>query len=103
MKCFEWIEDMKKIYRQVKAVIRLPIEDGTSGTIIETLSMGRYMIAANTLLPFCSVITNYEEAKLALEQIIEKVEPNTEGSEYVQKNFSTKKLTSELLKIYESI
>ena len=101
--CLKWVEDMKEIYKQVKVVIRLPIEDGTSGTVIETLSMGRYMIASNTLLPFCELIHNYEDAKNALTRMIEKTTINQEGSTYVRENFSTNNLAKNLIKIYDKL
>ena len=103
VKCFEWCEDMEKIYKQVQVVIRLPLSDGTSGTIIETLSMGRYMIASNTLLPYCEVVHNYEEAKNALIRTIEKTIINQKGSKYVRENFSSLKLVNDLIKIYDRL
>lgn len=103
VKCFEWCENMAKIYKQVKVVIRLPIEDGTSGTIIETLSMGRYMIASNTLLPHCEIVHNYEEAKNALTRTIEKTKMNEKGSAYVTDKFSSTKLVNDLIKIYYNL
>jgi hypothetical protein len=103
VKCFAWCEDMEKIYKQVKVVIRLPIEDGTSGIIIETLSMGRYMIASNTFLPYCEVIHNYEEAKNALKRTIEKTTVNEKGSTHIKKNFSSIKLVNDLIKIYDKL
>jgi len=103
VKCFEWCGDMEKIYRQVKVVIRLPLEDGTSGTVIEALSMGRYVIASNTLLPYCELIHSYEEAKIALARAIEKTKANEKGSEYVKENFSSQKLSNDLIDIYNSI
>jgi len=103
VKCLPWVENMEKIYKQVKVVIRLPLSDGTSGTIIETLSMGRYMIASNTLLPYCEVVHNYEEAKNALIRTIEKTIINQKGSKYVRENFSSLKLVNDLIKIYDRL
>jgi len=103
VKCIPWTENIGDIYKQVKAVIRLPLEDGTSGTVLETLSMGRTMIASNTLVPFCRNIKNFEEAKIAVVEVLEKNTLNIEGSKYVHDNFSNLKLTEDLIEIYQSL
>ena len=101
--CMKWTENMEDVYRKVKGVIRLPLHDGTSGTIIEALSMGREMIASNTWLPHCKMVNNFQDAKKHLENIIMKNSLNKEGSEYAHKNFNIEKLTNELISIYNSL
>ena len=103
VKCIPWVEDMEDIYSNVKGVIRLPKNDGTSGTIIEALSMGREMIASNTWLPSCKMVNNFENAKKHLKSIIMKTSLNREGSEYVHKNFNMEKLSDELISIYHDL
>lgn len=103
VKCFEWVEDMEDIYSKVKAVIRLPLHDGTSGTIIETFSMGRSMIASNTNVPFCKIVNNFEDAKKHLHDVLKEDFNKREASEYIHKNFNSPKLADELISIYNSL
>ncbi len=102
-KCLEWVENMEEIYNQVKCVIRLPLHDGTSGIVVETLSMGRNMISSNTQLPFCHIVNSFEDAKNHIIEIISNSNPNHEGSKYVHENFNSSKLTKELVSIYQQL
>ena len=103
VECIKWVENMEDIYKQVLAVIRLPIEDTTGATIIEALSMGRTMIASATTFPYCKVVKNYEELKLHLKEILQNPTLNTKGSEYVHKIYNNEKFTNELVAIYNNL
>lgn len=103
VKCIKWTENMEEIYSQVKGVIRLPLHDGTSGTVIEALSMGRNMITSSNELPYCKLANNFEEVKEHLSKIIENANLNTEGSKYIHANYNRSKLTDELISVYHSI
>lgn len=103
VKCIKWIDDMKEVYSSVKAVIRLPIHDGTSGTLIETLSMGRTMIVSIETVPYCKIANNFEELKGHISAIITNKSLNTEASDYVHMSFYPEKLTKELISIYNSL
>jgi len=102
-KCLEWVEDMEEIYNQVKCVIRLPLHDGTSGTVVETLSMGRSMIAFNTELPYCRIINNYDELKKHLSSVISEAKLNKDASIFIHENYNNSKLADDLISIYKSI
>jgi len=103
VECIKWAENMEDIYKQVLAVIRLPIEDTTGATIIETLSMGRTMIASATTFPYCKIVKNYEDLKLHLEGVLKNPTLNIKGSEYVHKIYNNEKLTNELITIYDNL
>ena len=103
VKCFSWVEEMENLYSQVKAVIRLPKEDSTGLTIIETLSMGRNMIASGMDFPYCKITNNYEELKNHVKSIINNSILNVDGSEYVHKNYNNTKFSNALIEVYNSL
>ena len=101
--CIKWTENIEKIYEEVITVIRLPKEDTTGATIIETLSMGRNMIASSTNFPYCNIVTNYLELENSLMKIIKNPTLNIEGSRYVHTHYDNDKLTDRLISIYNSL
>jgi len=103
VKSFKWVENMEEIYEQVRAVIRLPLHDGLSNTILETLSMGRTMITSPVDLPNCKNVKTFDEAKTYLEEVINNPMLNVEGSEYVHKHYDINRFTNELIGIYEDL
>ncbi len=103
VKCFEWVENMEDIYTQVRAVIRLPLHDGLSNTILEATSMGRHVISSSVNFSFCKIANNYEQVKKFLEEFLKKPTLNYEGSNFVHKNYNLEKITNELLTIYKEL
>lgn len=103
VKCFEWVEDIEDVYRQVLVVIRLPLHDGLSNTILEATSMGRHVIASSVNFSFCKIASNYHEVKKYLKEIVENPTLNKEGSDYVHKYYNLEKITKELLGIYKEV
>ncbi len=103
VECISWIENMHEVYEKSLAVIRLPMHDATGATIIETLSIGRTMIASNTNFPFCEKITNYDELQTCLKHIIENPKSNFDGSEYVHNNYNNSNLAEKLLQLCYNI
>ena len=101
--CIPFAENMEEIYEQVFAVIRLPIKDATGVTIIETLSMGRIMIASSTDFPYCENITSYEDIKNCVTKIIDTPTIQKEASEFIHKNYDNKKIATKLITIYNDI
>lgn len=99
VKCFKWIDNMKDIYQNAIAVVRLPRHDATGATIIETLSMGRTMIASGTQFPFCKIVNNYDEAKYHLQDIITNPILNEDASKFVHEKYNNSKLADDLIKI----
>jgi len=103
VKCFEWVENMENIYKQVRVVIRLPVHDGLSNTILEATSMGRHVIASSVNFSFCKIASNYQEVKKYLEDLLENLTLNNEGSDFVHKNYDLEKITKELIEIYKEL
>lgn len=103
VKCFEWVEDMEKIYESIIGVIRIPKHDGLSNVILEATSMGRTVIASSVQFPFCKIANSYEELVNHLREIINNPTLNVEGSRYVHDNFDEEILLEQLMKMYESI
>jgi len=102
VECHKWIDNMKEIYKKVIGVIRISTHDGQPGTIIEALSMGRHFIFSQEF-PFCKKATNFEELKIALKSILDEPKLNVEGSKFVNDEYSIKKISSGLEKIYKMI
>ena len=80
-------ENIEEIYRESSALIRLPEHDSVSAMVLEMLARGRYVIY-NKRIPGCVFAKNYEETKKSLQNIMLKKEPNTEGANYVKKEYS---------------
>lgn len=100
VKCYEWIDDMEKLYSEVKIIIRLPLHDGLSNTILEALSMGRIMITTPVGIPYSKEASTYDEVKAHLAESLKNSQLNEVGSNHVHQNFNIEKITSDLIKIY---
>jgi len=70
VKCFEWVENMENIYKQVRILIRLPLHDGLSNSILEATSMGRPVIASAVNFSFCKNAKSYQELKIFLMEFL---------------------------------
>lgn len=103
VKCIPWVENMEELYNKVMAVIRLPLHDATGATIIETLAMGRTMIASATDFPYCKIVKTFDDAKNYVNQIISKPILNKEASDYVHNLYDNDNLTNEIISIYKKL
>ncbi len=103
VRCIDWTEKMEEVYAQVQAVIRLPFHDGLSCTILETVSMGRKMIAWNVVFPFCKVAKNYEDVKKYLKEVLENPILDVNNSQYVHKKYEKEKITQDLIAVYNKL
>jgi glycosyltransferase involved in cell wall biosynthesis len=103
VKCFEWVEDMEKIYESIIGVIRIPKHDGLSNVILEATSMGRTVIASSIQFPFCKIANSYEELVFHLKEIIDNPTLNIEGSRYVHDNFDEEVLLDQLIEMYKTL
>lgn len=103
VKCFEWVNDMEKFYSEVIGVIRIPLHDGLSNTILEATSMGRTVIAWNVDFSFCISVNSYSEIQSHLKDLVSNPSLNIEGSQYIHRKYDKEKLTSELIAIYRKL
>lgn len=102
--CYEWLENMQETYSQARGVIRIPLHDGLSNTIIETLSMGRSMIISGADFPFCKKVISYSDLKTHVKNIMsDPCVINIAASEYVHRNYNIDKITSSLISIYREL
>jgi predicted ArsR family transcriptional regulator len=65
----------------------MPRHDGLSAMVLEAMAHGRYVIY-NHNCPFTSFAWDFDSARKGLEEILNKQAPNSEGADYVKKNFS---------------
>lgn len=100
--CMSWVDDMEKIYRDVSVLIRLPIHDGLPNSVIEALSMGRYVIYSHDF-PYCEYVSSFEEVKEKLLYLLQKSAPNQEGSEYVHRTYDKNGIVKQLLSVYQKL
>ena len=100
--CLSWVDDMEKVYRDVTTLIRLPFHDGLPNSVIEALSMGRFVIYSHEF-PHCEYAKSFEEVKKKLEHLVEKRSPNQMGSDYVKTTYDKNKIIKRLLQVYEEM
>lgn len=100
--CMPWVDDMEKIYRDVSVLIRLPVHDGLPNSIIEALSMGRYVIYSYDF-PYCEYASSFEEVKKKLLHLLQKSLPNEEGSSYVHSTYDKNRIIRRLIDIYRQV
>lgn len=100
--CISWVDDMEKIYRNTSVLIRLPIHDGLPNSVIEALSMGRYVIYSHDF-PYCEQASSFEEVKEKLLHLLQKTSPNHEGAEYVHSTYDKNGIIKQLLSVYQKL
>lgn len=102
VKCYKWIDDLKKFYKNSLALIRLPTHDGLPGTMIEMLSMGRHFVYSEDF-PYCKKANSFEELKNVLRDLIANPSLNIDGSNYVRDEYNVDKITNSLMNFYENV
>jgi len=95
------VDNMPEIYRKCTCLIRMPRHDGLSAMVLEAMTHGRYVIY-NHKCPFTTFAEDFDSACKALEEILKKEEPNSEGADYVKKNFNIDVEAHRLRRLIES-
>jgi len=104
VKCIKWTENMDDLYFETNGVIRLPIHDGLSNTILEALSMGRFVIASNSSIPYCMEANSYSDVKKLLIRGLDLPQNQLEeASNFINKTYDIEKLTKELIDLYDNL
>ena len=91
-------DDMEAVYRNSTVLIRIPEHDSLSAMVLEVLARGRYVIY-NKQFPNCHFASDYDSAKIALQEIMKLTVPNTKGAEFIKENFSPAKEAEKLKQI----
>lgn len=94
------VNNMPEIYRKCTCLIRMPRHDGLSAMVLEAMAHGRYVIY-NHQVSFTNLATDYDTAYQALQEILNKREPNFAGAEYVKKNFNIEVEANHLKELME--
>ncbi len=102
VKCYKWVDDLHTIYKDVIGMIRIPIQDGLPGTMVELLSMGRHFIYSEKF-PHCYKADTFEELKNAINEIVTNTKLNKRGSEYVNEKYNQDHITENLINFYENL
>jgi len=100
--CMSWAKEMEKIYLDTRVFIRLPAHDGLPSSVIEALSMGRYVIYSHDF-PHCERADSAEEVIMKLPKLLGSSFTNIEGSKYVHSKYDKNKLKSQLIELYRSL
>lgn len=95
-----WKDNMLEIYKRSTVLLRLTKHDGLSYMVIESLALGRQVVWSHNFLPHCHYVKNYGQVKKAILEIQRNPKLNVEGAQYVRKNFSSRYMIRELIKIY---
>ena len=95
-------DDIASIYSQSSVLIRLPKHDSLSAMVLEMLVRGRYVIY-NKKQAGCYFATSLSEARKALQEIKQKVAPNTAGAQSVRERFSLDEEAQALSELYGAL
>ena len=98
--CMAWVDDMEKIYRDTAVLIRLPVHDGLPNSVIEALSMGRYVIYSYDF-PYCDHASSFEEVRGKLVHLLQRSSSNKEGSDYVCRVYNKNEIIERLIHVYQ--
>jgi len=80
------VDDMKQVFKDTSAFVRLPSHDSISVLALEMLSRGRYVIYTHSL-PGGIRVAGYEQAREALHKLKDVQIPNHEGARLVGKEY----------------
>ena len=94
------VENMPQLYKKCTCLVRVPRHDGLSAMVLEALAYGRYVIYSYRF-PHTSFASSFDSARVALEDILRKDEPNVAGANHVQENFSIDKEAACLRELFE--
>ncbi len=104
VKCIQWTENMEDLYLETSGLIRLPIHDGLSNTILEAISMGRFVITSNNSIPYCLEAKSFSDVKkLLIKGLTLSQDQLKEASKFIKKTYDIEKLTKELKDLYDNL
>ena len=95
-----YVDDIKKVFSQVKVLIRLTYHDSLSRFVLEALATGRYVLHTQPI-PHTYLIRDYDDAKKALNTIRDKSQPNLSGFRYVQQEYAAEKVSKLFLQEFQ--
>ncbi|MDA3885284.1 MAG: hypothetical protein PF638_06780 [Candidatus Delongbacteria bacterium] len=95
-------ENMFNTFNEHKIFIRIPEHDGLPNTILEALSMGRWVIWSYEMNNVTKV-NNYDELYQSVKFMIENPNPNVEGADFVINNYSFKHICELFNKNYREL
>jgi len=101
MKCLGWVENMPELFNANHVCIRYVEHDGLSGFVLEALLRGKHVLYSQPL-DHCKFVTDVEALISGIKHLSEscqsgELKSNTEGANYVRKNFGREKILSELI------
>jgi len=96
VKLLGWREDVEDLLLQAHCLLRLTDHDGLPNMVVEALSFGKYVIFSG-LLDKCFHADSAADAKQALQTIMLKEQPNSEGAQFALERFSRKNITDGFL------
>jgi len=103
VKCIEHISQkffIKELEKN-KVFLRLTIHDGFPNTLLEALSIGRWVIWSfnfNYVSSYCT----YSDLKNIFNFLINKTNPNIDGEDYILNNFNLNIIREQFLGLYET-
>ncbi len=92
-----FIDDIKQVLAQVRAVLRISYYDGTPRLVLEGLSTGRY-VAYTKPFPHCVHIKKYADVAQFIKELADKEIVNIEGLQYAESEYAHTNTTANYMK-----
>lgn len=102
--CFDYIseQDLFSEMAKNKVFLRISEHDGLPNTLLEALSIGRWVIWTFPF-KFVSNFNSYEQLKTEFDKLINKTESNIEGEKFVLENFNLDSVKKNFKEFYSSV
>jgi len=96
------VDDLATVWKRVKVYLRLTKHDGLAHMVIEALARGKHVVWSYEY-PFCHQARTIEQARDALQDILDNNQPNTQGMDWAQRTFNPSKMAQTYRNIYLGI
>jgi len=96
-----WV-NLSTVWKRVKVYLRLTKHDGQAGMVLEALARGKQVIWSYEY-PFCHQARTIEQARVALKDILDNNQPNTQAMDWAQRTFDPSKIAQTYRNIYLGI
>lgn len=97
-----YVDEMKPLYQQCTALLRLTHHDGLSKMVLEALAYGRYALW-NHPFPHCRLVKTVEDVQKELLALSKQEDINREGLAYVTQHFHPRVVAKQYLEFYRTI
>ncbi len=97
-----YVDEMRPLYQQCTALVRLTNHDGLSKMVLEALAYGRYVLW-NHPFPHCRFVETVEDVHRELLALSKQEDINREGLEFVKQHFHPRVVAKQYVEFYRTI